>query len=105
MSESTINDFFGSLSRLCHPALVVDIEALDSNLHLLASYFAHGPPNSAALQVSQMRHSRPAQLDAGSAVGITCAKLSEARSWCRRIKDVLIANQVSGAKRLNAWPL
>ena len=80
------------------PALVVDAEALDHNLRLLAGYFAG---RSAKLRPHFKSHKcvtlAKLQLEAGSAVGITCAKLSEAEVLVPGgVKDVLIANQVVG---------
>ena len=83
------------------PALVVDVEALDHNLKFLAGYFAQRP---AKLRPHFKSHKcvtlAKRQLEAGSAVGITCAKLSEAEVLVAGgIKDVLIANQVVGPEK------
>ena len=80
------------------PALVADIDAIDANLALLAGYFADRrvklrPHFKSHKCVTLARR----QLAAGSAVGITCAKLSEAEALVAAgIGDVLIANQVVG---------
>jgi D-serine deaminase-like pyridoxal phosphate-dependent protein len=83
------------------PALVVDAEALEHNLRFLAGYFANRP---AKLRPHFKSHKcvslAKRQLAAGSAVGITCAKLSEAEALVAGgIKDVLIANQVVGPEK------
>ncbi len=89
------------------PALVVDIEALDHNLKVLSEYFAGRacklrPHFKSHKCVTLARR----QLQAGNAVGITCAKLSEAEALVTGgVQDVLIANQVVGpgkARRLAA---
>jgi len=89
------------------PALVVDLDALEGNLSRLAARFAAGPcrirPHFKSHKCVELARR---QLAAGSASGITCAKLSEAeRLVAGGIRDVLIANQVVGdgkARRLAA---
>ncbi len=80
------------------PALVVEIEALEHNLSLMSGFFADRP---AKLRPHFKSHKCLAiarrQLEAGHAVGITCAKLSEAEVLAAGgIRDVLIANEVVG---------
>jgi D-serine deaminase-like pyridoxal phosphate-dependent protein len=95
------------VASLPTPALVVDLPGLDANLKLLADYFAQRP---AKLRPHFKSHKcvtlARRQLAAGSAVGITCAKLSEAEVLVAGgVKDILIANQVVGpdkARRLAA---
>lgn len=84
------------VEALPSPALVVDIGGLDANLKRLAEYFADRP---AKLRPHFKSHKcvtlARRQLAAGSAVGITCAKLSEAEALVAGgVVDVLIANQV-----------
>jgi len=90
-----------SVGSLPTPALVVDLAGLDANLRRLADYFASRP---AKLRPHFKSHKcvtlARRQLDAGSAVGITCAKLSEAEALVAGgVVDVLIANQVVGADK------
>jgi D-serine deaminase-like pyridoxal phosphate-dependent protein len=93
------------LEALTTPALVVAADALEHNLRLMAEYFASRPcklrPHFKSHKCVSLAHR---QLRAGSAVGITCAKLSEAEVLVAGgVKDVLIANQVVGpakARRL-----
>jgi D-serine deaminase-like pyridoxal phosphate-dependent protein len=103
-----MNSFIGlPVSALPTPALVVDVEALDHNLKLLAQYFAS---RRAKLRPHFKSHKcvtlARRQLENGSAAGITCAKLAEAEALVAGgVKDVLIANQVVGptkAQRLAA---
>jgi D-serine deaminase-like pyridoxal phosphate-dependent protein len=80
------------------PALVVDTGAMERNLRLMSAFFARRP---AKLRPHFKSHKCVAiarrQLEAGNAVGITCAKLSEAEVLAAGgIQDVLIANQVVG---------
>ncbi len=80
------------------PAMVVEAEALDHNLALMAGYFA---ARHAKLRPHFKSHKCVTlalrQLAAGSACGITCAKLSEAEALVAGgVTDVLIANQVVG---------
>jgi len=86
------------VDALSTPALVIDIVGLDANLHRMADYFAVRP---AKLRPHFKSHKCVSlarrQLAAGSAVGITCAKLAEAEVLVAGgIRDVLIANQVVG---------
>jgi D-serine deaminase-like pyridoxal phosphate-dependent protein len=89
------------LDAIPTPALVVDREALDRNLRRMADRFATGacklrPHFKSHKCVTLARR----QLAVGSAVGITCAKLSEAEALVAGgVKDVLIANQVVGADK------
>lgn len=85
-----------SVETVPTPALVVDEVGLDANLKLLADYFAGRP---AKLRPHFKSHKcvtlARRQLAAGSAVGITCAKLAEAEVLVAGgVTDVLIANQV-----------
>ncbi len=97
-----IDAFLGKpVDSLPTPALVVDVEALDHNLNLLAAYFAQRP---ARLRPHFKSHKcvtlAKRQLAVGSAVGITCAKLAEAEVLVAGgIQDVLIANQVVGPQK------
>ena len=87
------------------PALIADLDILEKNLQRLAGYFAERPcllrPHFKSHKCVELARR---QLAVGSAVGITCAKLSEAeRLVAAGIADVLIANQVVGegkARRL-----
>ena len=97
-----MNSFIGKpVSALPTPALVVDMEALDHNLKALADYFAS---RRAKLRPHFKSHKcvtlARRQLESGSAVGITCAKLAEAEMFVAGgVKDVLVANQVVGAPK------
>ncbi|MCE5272070.1 hypothetical protein LLH00_12410, partial [bacterium] len=67
------------LETLSTPALVLDIEALDRNLKLMAGYFS---VRACRLRPHFKSHKCVAlarrQLAAGGAVGMTCAKVAEA---------------------------
>jgi D-serine deaminase-like pyridoxal phosphate-dependent protein len=97
-----MNSFIGKpVSDLPTPALVVDVEALDHNLKVLAGYFASRRvklrPHFKSHQCVTLARR---QLESGSAVGITCAKLAEAEMLVAGgVKDVLVANQVVGAPK------
>jgi len=80
------------------PALVVEMEALEGNLRLMSDFFGR---RRAKLRPHFKSHKcvtiARRQLEAGNAVGITCAKLSEAEVLASGgIKDVLIANEIVG---------
>lgn len=84
------------------PALLVDLDQLNRNIQQMADAFGntnvkvrphiktHKCPRIAALQ-----------MEAG-ATGITCAKVSEAEVFAQAgIRDILIANQVTGAMKID----
>src|ERR1017187_3132063 len=102
-----MNSFIGKpVSALPTPALVVDMEALDHNLKALADYFAS---RRAKLRPHFKSHKcvtlARRQLESGSAVGITCAKLAEAEMFVAGgVKDVLVANQVASLQEAQNPP-
>jgi len=78
------------------PALVIDLDRFEENLNKMAGFFK-GPVK---LRPHIKTHKCPIiahmQVKAG-AIGITCAKLSEAEVMAEHgITDILIANQVAG---------
>ncbi len=85
------------------PALLLDAGALDRNLTRMATFFADRPcqlrphfKNHKCTQIARR------QLEAGSAVGITCAKVGEAQVLADAgFDDILIANQVVGDRKLD----
>ncbi len=89
------------VSELDTPALVIDLEILESNLRRMASYCAgHG----IALRPHIKTHKIPAiarmQIQAGAA-GITVAKLGEAEVMVREgLDDILVAYPVVGSSKL-----
>jgi D-serine deaminase-like pyridoxal phosphate-dependent protein len=91
-----------NVAELETPCLLVERSALEANLARMAAFFAG---RAARLRPHFKSHkcSRIAlrQLAAGNAVGITCAKLSEAEVLARAgVRDVLIANQLAGEGKL-----
>jgi D-serine deaminase-like pyridoxal phosphate-dependent protein len=86
------------VSLIPTPALLVETEALERNLRLMSDFFAS---RHAKLRPHFKSHKcvtiARRQLERGNAVGITCAKLSEAEVLAAGgIRDILIANQVVG---------
>ncbi len=84
------------------PALLVDLDAMESNLQRMASFFA---TRSCTLRPHFKNHKAPAlarkQLEAG-AVGITCATLREAEILIDcGLSSVLIANEIVDEGKLN----
>ena len=74
------------------PVLLVDLDALDSNIEKMAAHFRetgkHLRPHSKSHKTPAIAHR---QLKAG-ALGITCAKLGEAEVMAEAgISDILIA--------------
>jgi D-serine deaminase-like pyridoxal phosphate-dependent protein len=83
------------------PALCLDIDAVESNIKRMADYFRGSPvrlrPHAKTHKCPMLGHM---QLAAG-AIGLTCAKLSEAEVMVSSgIKDILIANQVVGQAKI-----
>jgi len=95
-------DYIGRpVQSLPTPAMLLDVSVLDQNIKLLADYFSSRP---CKLRPHFKSHKcvtlAKRQLHAGGAVGITCAKLSEAEALVAGgIKDVLVANQVVGSDK------
>ncbi len=83
------------------PALLVELDAMESNLQRMARFFA---AQRCKLRPHFKNHKVPAlaqrQLDHG-AIGITCATLREAEILVQHgIQNVLIANEVAGESKL-----
>ena len=84
------------------PALVLDIEVAERNIRRMGEYFrgkkAHLRPHVKVHKSPFLAHK---QIAAG-AMGITCAKLSEAEVMANSgIDDVLIANEIIGGDKLS----
>jgi D-serine deaminase-like pyridoxal phosphate-dependent protein len=87
-----------ALDEIDTPALLLDLDAFEHNLHYMAAFFADKPTS---LRPHAKTHKCPEiarrQLQAG-AIGITCAKLGEAEAMVEAgIEDILIANEIVGA--------
>jgi D-serine deaminase-like pyridoxal phosphate-dependent protein len=85
------------VSELDTPALLIDLDAFEHNIATMAGDIAQ---RGSSWRPHAKAHKTPAiahmQLAAG-AIGITCAKLSEAEVFVAAgIKDILIANQIVG---------
>ena len=81
------------------PALLLDESLFEGNLRRMAAFFrdrhAKLRPHFKNHKCTQVARR---QLEAGSIVGITCAKLSEAEVLADGgCEDILIANQIVGA--------
>lgn len=88
--------------QLDTPALWVDLDLLDKNIAALASYFRQAQvgwrPHTKGIKIPAIAH----QLIASGALGITCAKLSEAEVMAAAgIRDILVANQVVGEIKIS----
>jgi D-serine deaminase-like pyridoxal phosphate-dependent protein len=85
------------------PALLLDVETMEHNLNKMADYFkgvdADLRPHVKLHKATPFLAHK--QLQAG-AIGLTCAKLAEAETLgAAGIKDILIANQVVGRRKIN----
>lgn len=101
----TLSSLIGApLASLDTPALYVDLDALDANIAVIAGLLEE---RGVSWRPHAKAHKSPAvahRLLAAGAIGITCAKLSEAEVYAAAgVRDILIANQVVGplkARRL-----
>jgi D-serine deaminase-like pyridoxal phosphate-dependent protein len=89
------------LREIDTPALVLDLDVLDSNIARMQAFFAD---KNARLRPHFKTHKCPEivrkQLAAG-AKGITCAKAGEAEVLAAAgVEDILIANQIIGEKKI-----
>ena len=92
----------GNIEQIETPALLVDLDILEENIHKMESYLKD---KKAKLRPHFKTHKcteiAKMQLAAG-AKGITCAKLSEAEVLAAAgIEDILIANQVVDTQKLH----
>ncbi|MCE7989287.1 MAG: DSD1 family PLP-dependent enzyme [Caldilinea sp. CFX5] len=83
------------------PLLWVDLDRLEQNIATLARHFrqagVHWRPHTKGIKIPAIAH----KLMAAGAIGVTCAKLSEAEVMVAAgIKEILIANQVTGKLKL-----
>jgi D-serine deaminase-like pyridoxal phosphate-dependent protein len=89
------------LSEVDTPSLLLDADAFEANIARMAAFFVNRPcglrphfKSHKCTRIAQL------QIEAG-AVGITCAKLSEAEVLADAgIRDILIANQIVGRVKI-----
>ncbi len=90
-----------TIRELDTPALLVDLDALDHNARLMAQRCADAGiawrPHVKACKSPAMA----LRLIAAGAVGVTCAKASEALAMAQGgVDDILIANEIVGGRKL-----
>ncbi|MCY3732668.1 MAG: alanine racemase, partial [Chloroflexi bacterium] len=90
-----------SIWELDTPALVVDLDALEHNARLMAQRCTDAGidwrPHVKACKAPAMA----LRLIEAGAVGVTCAKASEALAMANgEVTDILIANEVVGAEKV-----
>jgi D-serine deaminase-like pyridoxal phosphate-dependent protein len=83
------------------PALLLDLAAMDRNIERMAATFREAGvgwrPHTKAIKIPAIAH----KLLRAGALGITCAKVSEAEVMVAGgIRDILIANQVVGEAKI-----
>jgi D-serine deaminase-like pyridoxal phosphate-dependent protein len=91
-----------SILEIDTPALLLDLDAFERNLSIMARFFADRPTS---LRPHAKTHKCPQvalrQLEAG-AIGITCAKVGEAEVMAEAgVQDILIANEVVGGLKID----
>jgi D-serine deaminase-like pyridoxal phosphate-dependent protein len=91
-----------ALADVDTPALVIDLDAFERNLQRMADFAAR---SGVRLRAHAKTHKSPviaARQVALGAVGVCCQKVSEAEVMVEGgIGDVLVANEVAGAAKLN----
>jgi D-serine deaminase-like pyridoxal phosphate-dependent protein len=90
------------VEELDTPALLLDLAAFERNVAKMAAFFADKP---ARIRPHSKSHKCPQialrQLEAG-AIGITCAKISEAEVMAGAgVRDILVANEVVGRVKID----
>ena len=96
------NPIGSEIQELDTPALLLNVQALDRNLKKMAAFF-HGRPCQLRPHFKNHKCTQLArrQLSAGSALGMTCAKVGEAEVLVAAgFDNLLIANQVVGQRKL-----
>jgi D-serine deaminase-like pyridoxal phosphate-dependent protein len=88
------------MEQIDTPALLVDLDAMESNLRSMASFFA---ARACKLRPHFKNHKSPIlawkQIRAG-AIGMTCATVREAESLVEHgVDDILIANEIAGEEK------
>lgn len=86
------------------PALLIDIDVLESNIKTMANYFKTVKPE---LRPHMKTHKIPTishmQIDAG-AIGVTCQKLEEAAIFAQcGIKNILVSNQIANEEKIRRF--
>lgn len=103
LSGSAAANFIGTaVEDLDTPALLLGQAACDRNIQKMADFFRG---RECQLRPHFKNHKCPAlarrQLEAGAAIGMTCAKLGEAEVLAEHgFGDLLIANQVVGRRKM-----
>jgi D-serine deaminase-like pyridoxal phosphate-dependent protein len=92
-----MNSIGQDIKMLDTPVLWVDLDLMENNIKSLFGYLKEAKvswrPHTKGIKIPAIAHK---MLDAG-AIGITCAKLSEAEVMAAGgVKDILVANQVVG---------
>lgn len=84
------------------PALLVDLDLLTENIQKMAKTFEHSRVNVRPhIKTHKCPEIARLQIAAG-AIGITCAKVSEAEVFAAAgISDILIANQITGPVKID----
>jgi D-serine deaminase-like pyridoxal phosphate-dependent protein len=98
---SSIWDAIGQpVTELDTPALLVDLDIMEANIDRMACVFKQAGvnwrPHTKGIKIPAIAH----KLLAAGAIGVTCAKVSEAEVMgAAGIRDILIANQVVGPQK------
>lgn len=98
-----MSDLIGlHIQDLDTPSLLLDHGVMNQNLRRMANFFRDRPAKLRPhFKNHKCSHLARLQMAAGSAVGMTCAKLGEAEVLANAgITDILIANQIVGSAKL-----
>ncbi len=94
----TINE---SIYQIDTPALWVDLDKMEANIRYVKeqmdAFGVQWRPHTKGIKIPAIAH----KLIAAGAIGVTCAKLSEAEIMAfAGIRDILVANEVVGEKKI-----
>jgi D-serine deaminase-like pyridoxal phosphate-dependent protein len=83
------------------PSLLIDLEAMESNLRQMAAFFnGSGPKLRPHFKAHQVLSLAKRQMKHG-AIGVTCARLEQAEKLVRQgIHNILIANEIAGESKI-----
>ena len=92
------NDFYLGMTReeIPTPALILDLDIFEKNVNQMAAFFQGPIKLRPHIKTHKCPQIAKRQVQAG-AIGVTCAKLSEAEVMVEHgIDNILIANQIAG---------
>jgi D-serine deaminase-like pyridoxal phosphate-dependent protein len=104
MTDGKQDGYLSTESEVNTPALLLDLNVMESNLNKMAAFFQGGPTR---LRPHYKNHKSPAlarrQMACG-AIGMSCATLTEAEALVRHgIRNILIVNEIAGTAKMERF--